>query len=169
MLTTDLLAWLLFAVLAAVAFLHLYWATGGRWPGRDEASLARTVVGTANEAMPPSAVTLVVTVAIGAVAVVPPWTAGLVDVPGDARLPAWVPVAACLTGSAVFGLRGIVGLTPRWRRAMPCEPFVRLNRRVYSPLCLALGAGFALVALATLEPHPFEEVGAIVDGGPTLG
>ncbi|MEW5854033.1 MAG: DUF3995 domain-containing protein, partial [Myxococcota bacterium] len=31
--------------LALVAALHVYWAAGGKWPGTDDESLARTVVG----------------------------------------------------------------------------------------------------------------------------
>jgi uncharacterized protein DUF3995 len=32
-------------VLVALAAVHAYWGLGGRWPGRDEASLVERVVG----------------------------------------------------------------------------------------------------------------------------
>ena len=49
----------------------------------------------------------------------------------------------------VFLGRGIAGFTPTWRALTPEQPFATLDLRYYSPLCLAIGAGFAV--LATLE------------------
>ena len=53
--------------------------------------------------------------------------------------------------AVVFLARGIAGFTPWWTALTP-EPNFRLNdRRVYTPLCLAIGLGFiALVAFRYL-------------------
>jgi hypothetical protein len=59
-----------------------------------------------------------------------------------------VPLAgAALFIGLVFVGRGITGFTPAWRRLAPEMPFARLDMRYYSPLCLVIGAGFALLAL----------------------
>ena len=52
--------------------------------------------------------------------------------------------------AAVFLARGIVGYTPWWTSKTP-EPNFRLNdTRVYSPLCLFLGAGFVALVIMRL-------------------
>jgi hypothetical protein len=43
--------------------------------------------------------------------------------------------------------RGAAGFTPWWRRLMPGLPFARNDRRCFSPLCLAIGAGFGILTL----------------------
>ena len=48
---------------------------------------------------------------------------------------------------AVFLLRGIAGFLPAWRRKHPLEPFATLDGRMYSPLCLAVAAGYAVLLL----------------------
>ena len=145
------LAWSLFAVLVAIAALHLYWAAGGMWPAHDEHGLARMVVGAANEAMPPKALTIVVALVIATAAFVPLWVAGLLSLPFDGALPSWARTTVCFAGGLVFGLRGSVGLTPQWARLLPKEPFASLNRRFYSPLCIGLGLGFAAIALSAVD------------------
>jgi hypothetical protein len=41
----------------------------------------------------------------------------------------------------------IAGYVPAWRRLHSAEPFATFDRRVYAPLCLALGAGFITILL----------------------
>ena len=50
--------------------------------------------------------------------------------------------------SAVFLGRGLAGYTSAWRRRFSEQPFARLDRLAYSPLCLALGAGFLAILIA---------------------
>ncbi len=55
---------------------------------------------------------------------------------------------ATLAGVAlafVFLGRGVAGYAPPWRARHSAEPFAIWDRLVYSPLCLALGAGFVLL------------------------
>jgi len=55
-------------------------------------------------------------------------------------------MAGGLALAAVFLLRGVAGFTPWMARRHSAEPFATYNRRYYSPLCLALGAGFLSIA-----------------------
>ena len=43
---------------------------------------------------------------------------------------------------AVYGLRGIIGFLPFWRRKMSLEPFSTLNKIIYSPACVLIAEGF---------------------------
>ncbi len=132
---------LLILVLSAVALLHGYWGTGGRWPARDEAALAGLVIGrTPGGRMPTPAacfgVCLAILAGVGLTA-----TVSFASLAPPLSLPA---LAAYAVFTAVFVLRGIAGFVPAiWRRSAG-TPFVRLNTRYYSPLCLLLGAGLAL-------------------------
>jgi hypothetical protein len=126
------------AVFAAIAALHGYWALGGVWPGDDPESLARTVVGgPPGMRMPGAAACWAVAVAlVGAVAVAL-GAAGILAMP----LPRWLVRGAALLGAGVLVLRGLVGFADlRLRPDTAGSPFVRLNRWIYSPLCLALAA-----------------------------
>jgi uncharacterized membrane protein len=49
--------------------------------------------------------------------------------------------------AAGFMARGIIGFTAGWRARYPQQPFAALDREYFSPLCLALGAAFMLLAL----------------------
>ena len=63
-------------------------------------------------------------------------------------IPLLPPMLIALGGwtlTAVFIGRGLVGLTPWFRRLLPEEPFCTYNRTYYSPLCIVIGAGFAIL------------------------
>lgn len=122
------------AILVLLAFLHVYWAFGGRWPGRDSASLAELVVGTRGEM--PSAL------ACHAVAAVLGLAAALVlDASGTLPLglPSWMVAMGAWGVVAVLALRGLGGFFEgRLRPSVRELPYHRWNVRLYSPLCLAL-------------------------------
>lgn len=136
---------ILSVILAAIALLHLAWAAGSTFPCKDELSLARTVVGTRGiEKMPPRWASLVVAICLLGASV---WALALRGL-GPVQLP---QVLAFLGGSAlttIFGLRGIAGVLPAFERMSPEQPFLKLNRRVYSPLCFLIGIGFGLLTVA---------------------
>lgn len=124
------------AGLASIAVLHAAWALGWRWPGGSDRELAETVVGAGAE-LPPR-------VAIWAVAGALALAGGLVAAaarPGAGRLErvgAWGVAGTLLLRGAVSPVADIAGgLDARYER---------LDLLLYSPLCLALGAGAALVA-----------------------
>ncbi|HTM78661.1 MAG TPA: DUF3995 domain-containing protein [Devosia sp.] len=137
-----LIASFMFVALLAVCFAHLLWSIGRTWPIRGEKLLAQTVVGTKNiQHMPPKLASFGVALATLAAALV---AAALADHDSGGL---GLSVLG-LPFAAIFLARGIVGYT-RWFIEKTPEPNFRLNdRRIYSPLCLALGAGFiALVVM----------------------
>jgi len=57
----DVVAWLIFAILAPVSLLHFLWGCGMTWPGRDAQELSTIVVGVEGaEKMPGFFLTLIV-------------------------------------------------------------------------------------------------------------
>ncbi len=140
----TMVAFGLFALLATIATLHLYWAAGGVRPAGDWQALARTVVGTRNiRAMPSRTATSVVAVCIYVAAVWPLLWSGFIATP----FAGWLKTIGMIGLAAVFLVRGAAGVSPLMRRVCPEEPFATLNRWFYSPLCLLIGAGFAYLLL----------------------
>ena len=137
---------LTFVVLFCVSALHAYWAFGGRWPGEDDLSLARTVVGTGE--MPSASLTLVVAALIFLASLLP--LVKIAPVPSILS-PSILPPVLTQTGlallTAVFGLRGLVTYTPIWRLKVFEEPFATLDRRYFGPLCILLGMAFGVLLL----------------------
>ena len=139
-----LIAAFMFVALLAVCFAHLLWSIGRTWPIREEKLLAQTVVGTAGiERMPPKLASFGVALftiisGVTALALADHDSGGL----GMTLL--GLPFAA------IFLARGIAGYTA-WFQAKTPEPNFRYNdRRVYSPLCLALGADFLVLVVMRL-------------------
>jgi hypothetical protein len=139
------IAAIMFVALLAVSVAHFIWALGLTWPIRNQKLLAQTVVGFRDiERMPPRLMSLAVAIATFAAGVV---ALSLADPEGGG----WTLSLIALPLAAVFFARGAIGYTAWWAEKTP-EPSFRFNdRRVYSPLCLLLGAGFiALVILRLL-------------------
>ncbi len=130
-------------VLTPVALVHLYWAFGGLWPASSPGELVKTVIGDPGlKAMPPMAVTLVVAVLIFAAGLMPLlYLAGI-----PAALPGWAGRYALWLLAAVFLGRGAVTYLWAAKAAALSEPFQTLNFWYFSPLCLLLGIGFAILA-----------------------
>lgn len=130
-------------VLFVIAALHAYWGMGGVWPGVDEESCARTVTGFAGrDKMPGAVASFAVVAALALAALVALARGGLIATP----VPPVLVLLATLGAMAVFLGRGVAGFTPPWRRLTPEMPFARLDVILYSPLCLFLGAAFAILA-----------------------
>jgi hypothetical protein len=138
---TAIIAWCIFIVLTAIAAIHVAWGAGMRWPGRTEAELVTAVIGHRSDRMPASNQCYLAALAIfipGAIAMM---LAGLVQTP----LPPWLVLLAGAAAALVFAGRGIAGYVPAWRARHPREPFASLDRHYYSPLCLMLAAGLAVL------------------------
>lgn len=134
------LAWLL----AVIAGLHAYWGRGGLWPASSEDELIATVIGNARaKRMPSPGLCLLVALAI---AVTATWPLLLAYAPGTATLRPLLLLGGFAI-MAVFLLRGVAGFLPAWRRLHPREPFASYDRRYYSPLCLLIAAGYAVLLL----------------------
>lgn len=126
------------ATLAGLAGLHVAWGVGASFPFTSRAALADAVVGTTE--VPPPAACYSVAAALA-------MASGLAaDVPlGSPRL----RVAGRVGVAIVLGARGILGLSGRTDLVSPASAsrrFRRLDRRLYSPLCLLLGTAVALSA-----------------------
>jgi hypothetical protein len=133
------IASLVFIPLLAASFAHLVWAFGGTWPVRNEELLVRTVIGRPGRTRMPRLPAVLVAVSVLAAGVI---ALSLAD-------PAVGPVILTLGGAlaALFLMRGAAGYTEAWQRRTPVEPFRSMDRKVYSPLCLALGVGFVFLVL----------------------
>ncbi len=125
--------------LAVVGALHGVWAVTP-WPLRTPEEFADAVVG-AGEGVPPAAACLGVAGLLGAASYLVAAEAGVVPAVGPARMRR----AGVRAVSAVMLARGVGGLTLFGTVVERSERFRRLDRRYYSPLCLALGAGAAAV------------------------
>ncbi len=132
----DALGWLVPGTLAAIAALHAAWALGWRWPGGSDAALADRVVGYGAELPPDWLTGLVAAVLLTAAALV---RAGANGARGRVRLAAWAVVGVLVVRGAVYPPIDLAGGLD--------TTFSRLDLALYSPLCLALGAGAARLLL----------------------
>ncbi|MDT0163995.1 DUF3995 domain-containing protein [Actinotalea sp. AC32] len=118
------------ALIAGAAGIHVLWATGSAWPARDRRELAEVVAG-ADEFPGPVACVAVASLLAGAAVVVGAGDDGRVARTGRAGV------------AGVFAVRGLAGLAAGTGKLVPWTPsdrFVRVDRRVYSPLCLTIAA-----------------------------
>lgn len=135
-----LLAALICIGLFAVSLAHFVWALGFTWPIRNQKLLAQTVMGFKNAERMPRLASLAVSVATFVAAC---YALALADHDGGGLPLSLIGLAL----AAIFLARGVIGYTPWWAALTP-EPNFRFNdRRVYSPLCLFLGAGFLILVI----------------------
>ena len=140
----DLLALTLSLILAILAGVHFFWAAGGLWPLKSELSLARTVDGaTGINKMPNRGITVIVGLIIAGAAIWPLMWRALIPY----LIPQGMVWAGMFGLTLAFLIRGLSGFLPFMNKRHGEQPFARLNKQIYSPLCLALGAGFALLLL----------------------
>lgn len=139
-----LIAGVIFVPLLAVAIAHLVWSLGGTWPLRNKQLLVRTVYGRpATMQMPPRALTFLVALLVLAAGIV---ALALAD--PEAGGAALDVVGLLLAG--LFLARGAAGYAKAWRQVFSAEPFAGLDRRLYSPLALLIGAGYLVLVLMRL-------------------
>jgi hypothetical protein len=120
--------------LGAIAGLHLAWAQGASWPLSDRSELADAIVGRSGGTVPPPSACVAVA---GALSIASGLVGGYPVV--DPRLRR----AGARATVVVLGVRGSLGLLGRTDVLSPgsvSPRFRRLDRRIYSPLCLALAA-----------------------------
>ena len=140
----EWLAIALFVVLLTIADLHAAWGFGWRWPSDGEEALAKTVVGKAGiTRMPSLFACLIVAALLAAASLWPLFATGLFP----AWWPGWLTQLAGVGLAVVFIGRGAAGYLPAWRSRFSEQPFAGLDRRLYSPLCLAIGAGIVAILI----------------------
>lgn len=137
---------ILAVVLVLLGVLHLLWAARFYFPYANEQALARAVVGLRGVTrMPPRRASAFVGLLLIGAAVAAVCLGTFSDqVPASKYFLA--PLGLFL--SAVFLTRGIAGVLPAFERAAPEQPFLKLNRRLYSPLCAAIGLAFLFLVVA---------------------
>ncbi|MGV9270344.1 DUF3995 domain-containing protein [Kitasatospora sp. NPDC003701] len=135
-------------VLAATGALHAVWAVTP-WPARSPREFADTVVGT-GDGVPPAAACLAVAGLLGTAAYLVGAEAGALPAVGPRR----VRRAGVRAVAGVLLARGAAGPLAFGVLSERTDRFRRLNVRYYSPLCLALGAGAAVVAAAAPGASP---------------
>ncbi|MCF2531774.1 DUF3995 domain-containing protein [Yinghuangia soli] len=132
------------AGLGSIGALHLAWGAGTTWPYDTEEEFARHLLGF-GETAPPAWASLGVGAGLTAGAYLVLAAGGLVPRVG----PKWayrlgaVGLAGVLVGRGVLGPLTNSGSTPE---------YVRLDWRVYSPLCLVLGALALSLAAGLARP-----------------
>jgi len=134
---------LIFVVLLAVAIAHFMWAIGSPWPIRDPALLARTVIGRPGVTRVPRLASLAVSILVLAAGV---FALSLADHTAGGW---WLSVVGLVLAAMFLG-RGAIGYTAGWRARFSEEPFATLDRKNYSPLCIALGVGYLLLVIMRL-------------------
>ena len=125
--------------LALLALVHVAWGCGSSLPFRTRRDLADAVVGSSS--VPPPVACFAVA---GALAT------GAVLVTDGAPLPESLRRVGVLGMAGILGVRGALGLagkTALVSAGSDSDRFVRLDRRLYGPLCLGLSMG-SLAALA---------------------
>ncbi|CAM4213975.1 DUF3995 domain-containing protein [Deinococcus marmoris] len=125
------------ASLMVLALLHAYWGTGGLWPGSSRDTLAAQVFGGPPGTPMPS---VTACYAVAGLLILASWlvlaASGLLSAAG---WPTGLIRSGAFGVAGVFVLRGGLGYAlPRLTSGNPT--FARLNRAIYSPLCLGLGA-----------------------------
>ena len=122
--------------LAAIAAIHAAWALGWRWPGGTDEALGERVVGAGAE-LPAEPIVWAVAALIGAAAtVVAAVGAGRRE--RFLRAATWTVAGVLIARGAFFIPIDLIGGLD--------STFAQLDLAVYSPLCLALGLGAAIVA-----------------------
>ncbi len=141
--------------LGAAALLHVAWARGATWPADDREQLTDLVVGRraspSDGGFPDARATWMVVGLLSSAAGLTAARAGLVPFPGGRN--AWpVRVGTKVVASSLLS-RGAGGLVVSGLDLATTTPsFRRWNLRLYSPVCLALGAAVASVARDGASP-----------------
>ncbi len=135
--------------LAAIAAIHAAWAMGWRWPGGSDEALAERVVGAGAE-LPPEPVVWALAALIGAAATV------VAAVGAGQREP--FLRAATWTVAGVLIARGALSIPIDLISGLDTT-YAQLDLALYSPLCLALGLGAAIVARGPRPGHQKQQSG----------
>jgi hypothetical protein len=119
--------------LGVLAVLHVTWAMGSSFPFQSRAELADAVVGRNTVPPPRASFSVASLLAIGAGLVL-----NLLSIPRGFRNGALTIMAAVLL---LRSAAGFSANTSRLSKGSDSERFRRLDRRLYSPLCLLLAIG----------------------------
>jgi hypothetical protein len=120
-------------LLTALAVLHAAWGLGSAFPFRSRRELADAVVGSG-----------VVPAPIACFAVAGALATGTALVADVMPLPVTLRRASLVGMAAIFVVRSALGFSGKTALVSPgsdSQRFVRLDRRIYAPICLGLSIG----------------------------
>jgi hypothetical protein len=142
----ELTGYILAAILGVSGLFYVGWAAGLSFPFANEQALARSVIGRRGITRVPSRrAFLYVGVLLFAAATAAFLLGGFGEAVPESK-PFLAPVGLLL--ALIFLVRGVAGVLPAFERAAPEQPFLTLNRRLYSPLCVLAGTAFLYLTLA---------------------
>ncbi len=160
------IALLIFSILTLIACLHAFWAIGGKWPGRDDESLAKMVIGTKGlTKLPKASLTMLVATLIFIAGLIPllwgyhqdganaymslfPDSSLSILKMMNNLIPHWLLKVSMIGLTLIFLVRGLVTYTLWAEKQNLEEPFRSLDKKYYAPLCLILGVGFMVLLLS---------------------
>lgn len=142
----QLVSTLLAIPLAAASLLYFLWAAGVNLPFANEQALARSIIGRRGITRVPSRRTFAYLGVLLLAAAAAAFFLGGFSEQVPRSKPFLAPVGLLL--ALVFLGRGIAGILPAFERAAPEQPYLTLNRRIYSPLCALAGLGFLFLTIA---------------------
>lgn len=141
-------AWLLVLAFSLIGAIHAYWVAGGRWalaaavptlPGKSNSEPRRKAFS------PSGAATLAVALGLWGIALLVAMRAGLwADAVTHVALQGMLALLALAMFARAVGDFRLVGFF----KTVTGSRFAWLDTRLFSPLCVALGAGLACVAFA---------------------
>lgn len=142
----SVLGTLLTAILGGLGLLHLVWAAGLSFPFPNQQALARSVVGRRGITQLPSRGAVGLLGILLMCAATASFLLGHHGWMSTGVKLVMLPVGLFL--SAIFVLRGIVGVLPAFERTAPEQPYLSLNRRIYSPLSALIGVSFLALTMS---------------------
>ncbi len=131
-----------FLILNILSALHIYWGFGGIWPGNNKQDLVDKVFGRGDK-MPKFFECIIVAFALTLTSLLPILKFFI----QSKFISIFALNMITIFIMFVFMSRGILGYLPIIERQMNPK-FVRLNRILYSPLCLYISFCLFIVALS---------------------
>ncbi len=133
------------ALLAVTALLHFVWALGLSFPYSNRQRLAQAIIGRRGITDIPSPLATGFIGLLLAAAAVAAWLLASPDNLSRGAKYVLTPVGLFIGGC--FLVRALVGILPAYERAAPEQPFLSLNRRVYTPASALVALGFLYLAI----------------------
>ncbi len=135
----SILSFIVFVIMFALAAVHIYWGHGGNWPGNNRQDLVDKVYGEGTQ-FPSVYACYFVSIVLVIAGVLPLFTEGILD--HAFKDLSWLNYLIAFP----LLIRGVGGYLPllekRWTSI-----FIRYNRTIYNPLCIALAFGYILFGL----------------------
>ncbi len=125
-------------LLVMIGLLHVVWGFGSFWPANDAEQFMSTFVGDPGP-VPPQLLSLLFGLIFMAMGVMFSLWAWEKELPGPRKL--WQILMIAIV--SIFALRGLAGYLPVFAGSL--DPFMTLNRQLYSPLCIIIALAGTII------------------------